>query len=649
VKVKVKIWLSASEIATIIHKTRVRVNQLATDQHWTRRAEQGNGGRRFVYDMRTLPEDIQAAYAMRLSLSLEALQGGFEKRKEKPSKGVERPFKDFDHCSEAERETARLRSRIVMAFKEAKASGAGLERFCELYNAGLIAPEVRDQLNKLGARTLAKSRLADYVKLYDDYGLSGLAPQYRKRGGAGAGLPREIIERIEWLYLDSNKPSVSRVWRDIAQYAEPLGVAVSEATARRVIGRIPPAVRDRFRKGEGYFNNHYLSYIERDYTKFRPMDVIVGDYATLDFLVRVDDHLWRPKLCAFMDMRTRAIVGWSLQLTANSTGVVLALKMCFEKYGLPGAIYFDNGKEFKNYQLCGREWKVRRSAVEADVVERDVGIVVEAGVKVSFCQPYHGQSKPIERFWRTLHNEFDKGFLTYYGSNTADRPDEVRLYYHNVKGIKKRDINEVEDFAEVERLLAEHFRHYNERWKHTGKGMGGRPPMAAWAECADWRKREIPADIAKYLWAFRYPKTVQRNGVRHDGAWYFPASGAENMARIGEKVEIRVPLDRRGVVHVFSLPGREFLYDACLVEFEGDVEKDMETIGEMRKGKRNLLEGYRRRKGEFDKGEYRTPAEAYAAENPPPALKIAGGGALAAGALSERGKPGKKLTPLFLK
>jgi hypothetical protein len=43
------------------------------------------------------------------------------------------------------------------------------------------------------------------------------------------------------------------------------------------------------------------------------------------------------------------VVVWSLQLTANSTGVALALQMCFDTYGLPGAIYFDNGKEFKNY------------------------------------------------------------------------------------------------------------------------------------------------------------------------------------------------------------------------------------------------------------------------------------------------------------
>jgi putative transposase len=643
----VKLWLSLKEIADLlgIRKQSANVKVKGYPYVITRG---GHGGSHYIYDIRTLPEDIQAAYARSFGLSLEALQERFNKPKEKLLKGEKSLFKDLDRCSESELETARLRSRIVHKFAEAKSDGIGLVKFCELYNAGLILPKVREQLSKLEAHTLTKSRLYAYIKLYDSYGLSGLAPQYHARGGAGASLPREIIERIEWLYLDSAKPSVARVWRDIAQYAEPLGVTASLPTVRRVINNILPAVQAYFRKGENYFNSHYQAYIERDYTQFRPMEVIVGDYVTLDFLVRVDGHLWRPKLCAFMDMKTRAVVGWSLQLTANSTGVVLALKMCFERYGLPGTIYFDNGKEFKNYQLCGNEWKIRRSSVDAEDVGRDVGIVVEAGVNISFCQPYHGQSKPIERFWRTLYNEFDKGFLTYYGSNTADRPDEIKLYYHNVKGIKKRDINEVVDFAAVERLLENHLRYYNECWKHTGNGMNGRTPLEAWETYADWRKKEIPAEIAKYLWAFRYQKTVQRNGVKHDGAWYFPTS-EENVAYVGEKVEIRVPLDKRGVVHVFSLPERKFLFDAYLAEFEGNVEKDIEKVDAMRKGKKEILENYRKRKAEFDKGEYRTPAEIYATENPPEAeLQVVGGASLKQAERPVK-KAGKQLISLFLK
>jgi hypothetical protein len=83
------------------------------------------------------------------------------------------------------------------------------------------------------------------------------------------------------------------------------------------------------------------------------------------------------------DKRTRLVVEWDLQLTANSAEVAVTLQRCFDAYGFPGAIYFDNGKEFKNYRLCGNEWKIRHSVVDAENVERNVGIVTEAKIGIS--------------------------------------------------------------------------------------------------------------------------------------------------------------------------------------------------------------------------------------------------------------------------
>jgi hypothetical protein len=60
--------------------------------------------------------------------------------------------------------------------------------------------------------------------------------------------------------------------------------------------------------------------------------------------------------------------------------------MCFEQYGLPETIYFDNGREFKNYWICGNEWKLRHTEIEAESLEEDAGLLNEVGVKVSFAQ-----------------------------------------------------------------------------------------------------------------------------------------------------------------------------------------------------------------------------------------------------------------------
>jgi hypothetical protein len=70
--------------------------------------------------------------------------------------------------------------------------------------------------------------------------------------------------------------------------------------------------------------------------------------------------------------------------------------------------------------------------VDAEDVERNIGIITEVGVNIIFAKPYHGQSKPIERLWRTVHEMFDKFEQTYIGSNTATRPDEARIYQQKI-------------------------------------------------------------------------------------------------------------------------------------------------------------------------------------------------------------------------
>jgi hypothetical protein len=100
---------------------------------------------------------------------------------------------------------------------------------------------------------------------------------------------------------------------------------------------------------------------------------------TQDFMPRYKDKVCRAKVCAFMDMRTRAIVGWCLRLTADSIGVATALQKCFDRFGLPDTIYFDNGREFKNQFLCGGAWETRNSAIEAEDLIRNIGVVVDAG------------------------------------------------------------------------------------------------------------------------------------------------------------------------------------------------------------------------------------------------------------------------------
>jgi putative transposase len=147
------------------------------------------------------------------------------------------------------------------------------------------------------------------------------------------------------------------------------------------------------------------------------MEIVCGDYVTEDIACRIEDKVFRTHVCVFMDMRSRMIVGWSLQKTANSVGVVRALKMMVDRYGTAEKVYVGNGREFKNYWLCGGQWQFRKTMLDPELIDHETGVLIECGMHMVFCLAKHGQSKPIERFNRTFHDRFEHPEPTYLGSD----------------------------------------------------------------------------------------------------------------------------------------------------------------------------------------------------------------------------------------
>ena len=604
-------WLTDNEIAQLLGKSRRWINNRANKEKWPYRSYAVRGGQERRYQIRKLPEDIQAAYAVSIKLSLADLKNELLP-KLPPEKKVNVPgfagrgaktgeVKTIENIPEKYLQIAALRLKVIEA---RAASGLSASQFVTAYYKGEIIPDVRAKLGGHGDIT-GPSSLYRWMERYEQHGIAGLAPQYTGRG-AGVTLSQEVKDRIEWLYLDSSQPSAKVVCELLEQY----GLKAGEATVRRYINSLPDWIKAKYRKGNDYFKGKFHPYITRDYTQYTPMEVICGDYMTQDIVCRRDNKVFRARLCAFEDMRSRAIVGWSLQETANSIGVIRALQMVFEKYGPSDTILVDNGKEFKNYLLCGDQWKAQKTKIDPELLDMDVGILAECGVKVIFCQPYHGQAKPIERFWRTFHERFDKFELTYMGSNTADRPDEVKDYRANVQDMKKVDISQIPTFEQVEKRIGSFMNWYNEQWKHSGQGMDDRAPMEVFKEYAVAR-REIPSNLKKYLFTMRYIRTVQRNGIELDGITYQNKSFVEYN---GRKVEVRRGLDDAGTVHIFSYPDRVYLFDAEHIAMTGVPQEDIQRMGKLRKDMMQLEKKYNRKKAEYDQGVFQTPAETYAEE-----------------------------------
>jgi transposase InsO family protein len=630
-------WLTIKEIAGLLARTKTRIVQRAQKEDWAYRSYPVRGGMERRYQLITLPEDIQIAYAASIGIGLTDLRKELspltlpQKKIHIPGfagRGAKiRASKNYDKLPEKYQIVANDRRKVLQAYSDSEMPAA---QFIDAYNNGEIVPELRVKLGPYGNIT-APSSLYRWLEQYEQDGLAGLAPQYTGKG-AGASLPQEVKDRIEWLYLDSNQPSVNVVCDLLSQY----NIKAGNATVRRYINSLPEWIKAKYRKGKDYYKEKFSPYIVRDYTKYKPMEIICGDYMTQDIVCRKGDRVFRARLCAFEDMRSRIITGWSLQETANSVGVIRSFQMTFQEYGLPEKAYVDNGKEFKNYLLCGDQWKAQKTKIDPELLDMDVGILAECGVKVIFCQAYNGQSKPIERFWRFFHDRFDRFEQTYMGSNTADRPEEAKVFRSNVENMKKEDISLIPTFEEIEARIARFIKWYNEKWNHSGQGMDGRTPMQVFTEYAV-PKREIPDHIKKYLFTMRYIRTVQRNGIELDNNFY---QHEEFINLNGEKVEVRRGLDDAGKVHIFSVPDRVYLFDAENLVFTGVPQEDIRVMSKLKKDMNNLEKKYNKKKAEYDKGVFKTPAEIYAEER-----KVSGGEPLRTQVRVFPGKPKAKPEP----
>ncbi len=566
-----------------------------------------NGGKEFRYRLADLPEDVQIAYAASLNTSLAELRAELapsEKAEKKVSvprysgraKKKEKKLIPIEQLPESRRAIARLREKVLFAWS---ASGLKVEDFVKAYHAGVAVPELREQLGPHGDIKTFQT-LYRWLELYEQFGLEGLAPQYPvRKGGNGASLDRRAKELLWFYYLNKNKWSIAKVLRTLEQKE---GLVVSKYIVYRYIKtEIPESVKAYFRKGKKYFHDKFECYVEVDYTRYYSMQMVVYDHKTFDFasrVLRTDGwHRVRLFLTCIIDKRSRKILGWWIDEVPSTLTAIRATRMMVECYGCPDEAQFDNGKDFTSYWFTGTAWEAQHLKVGKKEIETISSVTDDLGMAVHFSTPYRGQSKHIERLFGFIAAEFDKTFESYLGSNTAERPDESKLYFGSFEGAAKRPIEELPTIEETRELFARWVEWYNSKHKHTGDGMDGRTPNEVFE--ANLRgRRDIPEEYKRYIWTRREIRVVQRNGVKSDDQWYW---NPRLQMLVGEKVELRVSIDDIGQAYIFSLNG-EYLFDATS-EFKdsGIAEENNRKLARQRKAAKKHLEKYQQAINEIKK------------------------------------------------
>ncbi|KPU84176.1 hypothetical protein JI58_05275 [Marinosulfonomonas sp. PRT-SC04] len=222
---------------------------------------------------------------------------------------------------------------------------------------------------------------------------------------SGTGRPKtkvheEAFEKIKGDYARNEEPSFQSCYDRLIDVAEANGwepIPPVQTLKRHVDEDIGFLAMKYAREGEGAVTKLYPAQ-ERDKSCFHAMEAVDADGHLADTMVKFPDGtIGRPIILGFQDLYSNVVVGWRIGLTENTYLIQLAAADMIESFGKPKDIWFDNGSAFWSKVITGgKKNKSRRKFKPSE----QLGMLPSLGCTVHATKPYHGQGKPIERFWK---------------------------------------------------------------------------------------------------------------------------------------------------------------------------------------------------------------------------------------------------------
>ena len=410
-------------------------------------------------------------------------------------------------------------------------------------------------------------------------GLVALVPGWGKKNGHLKDFSAEQKQYFISVYGDQSQPKVVECHRLLCDYSGEKGLPLPTiSTIRRFVNSLPVNFKDLFRRGPTYYQNKHEYHALRDYSGLKSNDVWCSDHHQLNIYVKDrDGYKGFPWFTVWQDMASRKINGYYLQVrTANSRTIAGAFRHAVLRNGIPEKTYIDNGKDYRSRLIAGGSLRKRKNTIGIDAETQ--GIFMELGVTPIYAWPYHPQSKPTERFFRTLDEQFSKKFEGYRGRNIANRPEQLNEHVKNGK---------VMEIAELENLLNIYlFERYN-RAPHGGDGMEGRSPDLAFQDKLDKQRTLSNPAVLDLLMMPVERKKVGRMGVTLFGGKYYHA---DMFLYKGSEVDIRYDPRDLSKILVFERNGKKICIAVNQERMSWNPSKeDIEKIQGIRKEERTAL------------------------------------------------------------
>ncbi|GIV45775.1 MAG: hypothetical protein KatS3mg036_0593 [Ignavibacterium sp.] len=457
-------------------------------------------------------------------------------------KGQEGQNGFLDDTALAKYQVCKLLDEIIL---KADKKTIAIERFVNSFNNGSY-PELLNVLGKISVRSVYRW----YGDIKDNWDLSVFEREMKPTARTISNKEAEIL--IPML-INPNRPLVSEILKRAKEEFLKRGITIkSDVTYRRFIEDWTRKNIDLWtlgRYGMKSFNDKIIKDILRDKDRVEVGDIVVADGHTLNVMV-INPLTGRPQrmtLIMFFDFKSSMPLGWEIMPTENILTIASALRRTILLLGrffedvahrkaqgdtgyIPKIAYLDNGRAFRAKYFRGIK-DFKDSIVP--------GLFGKLGIETMYATPYHGQSKTIERWFRTL-GEMERRLPAYTGTNIAGKP---AMLMRNEKLHQRLFDNTPITIDSLKATLEEYVKEYAEQ-EHQDGQYKGLSPAEVFMHSVNKIKSEperlegrlISRQELNYLMLSDETRTITKNGIRFRGNYYYN----EEMPRIiGSKVIVK--------------------------------------------------------------------------------------------------------------
>ncbi len=529
----------------------------------------------YLIAVSSLSDELQSKYYRQKRTEAGLLpekEAAKEKKVEKPTA----PQRSFEELSADERAEVNLWTDIVREWQGMRSAYKGSKtEFDKLYvgKCQLEHPSVKISTDILYRKWNA----------YRNNNIEGLIDKRGAWNRGSSAIPNTVWNAFLWYWLDDNRPTVSLSYRNTIIwteefYPELVSLIPTERAFRRKIDHdVKYALKTYMRDGEKAFHDRCMPYIIRMYDKLEANDCWIADNHTFDIISLDGKTKHRLYLTAFLDAKSGVLTGWNITDSPDSQSTTLALRHGILRFGIPKAVYVDNGREFLNINFGGKGNRTRKS--DANKVD-PTPILKRLGIEMHNAIVCNAQAKPIERTFCTVKNQFSKLWSGFCGGTILERKESLK------RRIKNGDIPC--DYEIREALDSWIDGEYNcQEYGGSERCFKGMTRIDVWNKTIKEVRKASPDVLHLLMMRSTRKQQIKRNGVcvtiAGEQIWFMHPE--QTLMNLKKEVFVRYdPADLRQV-RLYDAENEKFLFewknaDYLMVDY---LEKIQENIAEPQK------------------------------------------------------------------